>query len=231
MRLPGKYAEHFLRGKKFGRTDQNRLDRFLEATKGLDRDVAFEALEGGMTFGAPDRARYDALMAKRANKKSAPSVPGPVGTSTPSINPFNTQPDSSVFRQPTENRGPTVPAPPAPSRPDPKPAPTPSRPDPEPAPTSKTKVKLSFKKPKTEYQKTINAIEKDFNKGNISEAKLGQLKEEAAQAEYGPKADLSQFNELLGELEDSKMKQQRQKSIEGRRDIFAEGAASMMSNF
>ena len=211
-----------------------------------------------MTFGAPDRARYDELMAKKANRKSGssidpfnrqpsnsafrqptenrgPTVPGPVGTSASSINPFNTQPDTSAFLQPTENTGPTVPE--YTTRADPKPAPTPvstpsnPKPDPKPAPTPKTKVDFSFKNPKTEYEKTIHSIEKDFNKGNISEAMLGRLKEEAAEAKYGPKADLSQFDELLGELEDSKMKQERQRSVEGNRDIFAEGAASMMSNF
>jgi hypothetical protein len=42
---------------------------------------------------------------------------------------------------------------------------------------------------------------------------------------------LEDFEQLLGKLEGSKMRQQRQKSVEGRRDIYAEGLASMMSNF
>jgi hypothetical protein len=37
--------------------------------------------------------------------------------------------------------------------------------------------------------------------------------------------------ELLARLESSKGRQQRQKSLEGRRDIFATGLGSMMSNF
>ena len=43
--------------------------------------------------------------------------------------------------------------------------------------------------------------------------------------------DIKKFEELLGRLESSKGRQQRQKSLEGRRDIFAGGLASMMSNF
>ena len=42
---------------------------------------------------------------------------------------------------------------------------------------------------------------------------------------------LSDFQELLARLEASKKRQQRQKSVEGRRDIYAQGLASMMSNF
>ena len=42
---------------------------------------------------------------------------------------------------------------------------------------------------------------------------------------------LAQFQDLLEKLEASKKRQQRQKSVEGRRDIFAGGLANMMSNF
>jgi hypothetical protein len=42
---------------------------------------------------------------------------------------------------------------------------------------------------------------------------------------------LSDFQQLLARLEASKKRQQRQKSVEGRRDIYAQGLASMMSNF
>ncbi len=58
-----------------------------------------------------------------------------------------------------------------------------------------------------------------------------QLEGELYQAEYGPKFDMAEFSGLLGKLEGSKMKQQRQKSVEGRRDIYAGGLAGMMSNF
>jgi len=43
--------------------------------------------------------------------------------------------------------------------------------------------------------------------------------------------DLVKFQALLDKLEASKLKQAGEKSKEGRRDIFAQGLASMMSNF
>jgi hypothetical protein len=43
--------------------------------------------------------------------------------------------------------------------------------------------------------------------------------------------DIDRFEQLLKRLEASKGRQQRQKSVEGRRDIFATGLAGMMSNF
>lgn len=43
--------------------------------------------------------------------------------------------------------------------------------------------------------------------------------------------DITKFEQLLERLEGSKKRQQRQKSVEGRRDIFATGLAGMMGNF
>ena len=43
--------------------------------------------------------------------------------------------------------------------------------------------------------------------------------------------NIDKFQELLDKLEASKKRQQRQRSVEGRRDIFAQGLAGMMSNF
>jgi len=43
--------------------------------------------------------------------------------------------------------------------------------------------------------------------------------------------DINKFEQLLERLEASKGRQQRQKSLESRRDIFATGLAQMMSNF
>jgi hypothetical protein len=43
--------------------------------------------------------------------------------------------------------------------------------------------------------------------------------------------DLTTFQQLLSKLEESKKRQQRQKSVEGRRDIYSQGLASMMGNF
>ena len=45
------------------------------------------------------------------------------------------------------------------------------------------------------------------------------------------KVDLNTFQSLLTRLEASKKRQQRQQSVEGRRDIYAGGMASMMNNF
>ena len=47
----------------------------------------------------------------------------------------------------------------------------------------------------------------------------------------GAKLDLQTFSQLLQKLEGSKKRQQRQRSVEGRRDIYAQGLASMLSNF
>ena len=43
--------------------------------------------------------------------------------------------------------------------------------------------------------------------------------------------NIAEFENLLNRLEASKKRQQRQKSVEGRRDIYTQGLASMMSNF
>jgi len=42
---------------------------------------------------------------------------------------------------------------------------------------------------------------------------------------------LADFQKLLSNLEASKKRQQRQKSIEGRLDVYAQGLSAMMSNF
>jgi|TARA_S200002703_G_scaffold8605_1_gene8682 hypothetical protein len=43
--------------------------------------------------------------------------------------------------------------------------------------------------------------------------------------------NVENFNQLLQRLEASKGRQVRQKAVEGRRDIFAQGLAGMMGNF
>jgi len=78
------------------------------------------------------------------------------------------------------------------------------------------------------YNDAINAINSD---GSLSQETKDQLKKTLAEQQYGPQADLGQFDTLLGKLEESKMRQQRQKSVESRRDIFSQGLAQMMSNF
>ena len=49
--------------------------------------------------------------------------------------------------------------------------------------------------------------------------------------EAEPSVNLNEFQELLDRLEGSKKRQVRQKSVEDRRGTFAQGLASMMSNF
>ena len=49
------------------------------------------------------------------------------------------------------------------------------------------------------------------------------------QDDYG--SNINSFESLLNKLEGSKKRQQRQRSVEGRRDTWAQGLASMMSNF
>jgi hypothetical protein len=46
-----------------------------------------------------------------------------------------------------------------------------------------------------------------------------------------PGVNLTDFQALLERLESSKKRQKRQESVEGRRNIYAQGLASMMSNF
>ena len=49
--------------------------------------------------------------------------------------------------------------------------------------------------------------------------------------EAEPGVNLVEFQQLLDRLEGSKKRQVRQKSVEDRRGTFAQGLASMMSNF
>lgn len=79
------------------------------------------------------------------------------------------------------------------------------------------------------YQDTINAINSD---ASLNDEQRNALRKQAAEQEYGSKGfNVDEFEELLNRLEASKGRQQRQKSVEGRRDIFSQGLASMMSNF
>lgn len=65
-----------------------------------------------------------------------------------------------------------------------------------------------------------------------AQEEIDRIEKEQYQSQYGPKSfDIGEFENLLGRLEASKTRQQRQKSVEGRRDIYAQGLASMMSNF
>ena len=79
------------------------------------------------------------------------------------------------------------------------------------------------------YAETIAALQGDTN---LDEARRKALMNQAQEQEYGSKAfNIDDFEALLSRLEGSKTRQQRQKSVEGRRDIFSQGLAGMMSNF
>ena len=58
-----------------------------------------------------------------------------------------------------------------------------------------------------------------------------QAYKDTLNAKEDAKVDLNTFQSLLNRLESSKKRQQRQRSVEGRRDIYAGGLASMMTNF
>jgi hypothetical protein len=82
------------------------------------------------------------------------------------------------------------------------------------------------------YSDQIASINNAVAYGNITAADAAELKKQITEGEYGAKSfNISEFEDLLSRLEGSKMRQQRQKSTEGRRDIMSQGLASMMSNF
>ena len=69
--------------------------------------------------------------------------------------------------------------------------------------------------------------DKEFDPGPFVQDDDGTGKSATADGYF----DLDRFSDLLQKLEGSKKRQQRQRSVEGRRDIFAGGLAKMMSNF
>jgi len=81
------------------------------------------------------------------------------------------------------------------------------------------------------YWSQLQSLDSNLASGYINQDTYEGLKKQLAEEYYAPKADLTQFETLLGKLEGSKMRQQRQKSVEGRRDIYSQGLAQMMSNF
>ena len=42
-----RYYDNFRQGSTWGDEDQGRYDDYMKATKGLDKDLAFKALDGG----------------------------------------------------------------------------------------------------------------------------------------------------------------------------------------
>jgi len=180
MGLAQKYAKYFHRGKTFGKNDQKRLDDFLEATEGLDRDVAIKAL-GGMKFGKNDMSRYEKLMEKQNMKNKEKDMPKDMPKEdTVSIQPVDPPDDDTFSIQPVD-------------------------------PPDDGVVSIQPVGPPT-------VVPGDGLSGISGSSKDAQV-------------DLKTFQSLLDRLESSKKRQQRQKSVEGRRDIYAGGLASMMRNF
>jgi hypothetical protein len=68
----------------------------------------------------------------------------------------------------------------------------------------------------------------------MGEAEAQQLIDQQAEREYGggmSRAELQDFETLLGRLEGSKMRQAAQSNRARQRDTFAAGLAGMMGNF
>lgn len=83
-----------------------------------------------------------------------------------------------------------------------------------------------------DYKGKLADLDAALTANQIDEDTYKSLKRQLAEGEFsGPSFNINEFSDLLGRLEGSKMRQQRQKSVEGRRDIFAGGLAGMMSNF
>lgn len=83
-----------------------------------------------------------------------------------------------------------------------------------------------------DYAGNIQEIRNAVSRGEIDEDTAKQLRKSVAEQAFTPSSfDMGEFEGLLGRLESSKMRQQRQKSVEGRRDIMSGGLAGMMSNF
>ena len=91
------------------------------------------------------------------------------------------------------------------------------------------------------YGINLNAAAKrpDAGRGALQKAGMGaveaqQLRDEQLQRQYGggmSRAELQDFETLLGRLEGSKMRQAAQSNRARQRDTFAAGLAGMMGNF
>lgn len=79
------------------------------------------------------------------------------------------------------------------------------------------------------YADRIAAINADTS---LSDDEKKALRSRAAESEYNaPEFDMGQYKELMGSLEASKGRQLRQKSVEDRRNIYAQGISQMLGNF
>lgn len=85
---------------------------------------------------------------------------------------------------------------------------------------------------KAGYGSNLEGARDHYNRWGRAEGRtLDQLTTPTGQPSSDDYFDINKFESLLNRLEGSKGRQQRQKSIEGRRDIYAQGLSGMMSNF
>lgn len=92
---------------------------------------------------------------------------------------------------------------------------------------------MSYSIPYTAYNR--NRLTEAQLKGlGMSDTEAAQLEDEQLAREYGggmSRAELQDFETLIGRLEGSKMRQAAQSNRARQRDTFAGGLASMMGNF
>ena len=80
------------------------------------------------------------------------------------------------------------------------------------------------------YDDPFEAAAVHYDKYGRNEGRTSEYKNQTVDDAFD-QTQINKFEDLLNRLESSKKRQQRQKSVEGRRDIFAGGLAGMMDNF
>jgi hypothetical protein len=89
----------------------------------------------------------------------------------------------------------------------------------------------------SDFYKNLKAKAADASADEATRAdaasRMADIDKQMFQSQYGGmgQAALSDFQTLLGRLETSKIRQQREKDISARPNIYAQGLAQMMQNF
>jgi hypothetical protein len=78
--------------------------------------------------------------------------------------------------------------------------------------------------------KDLSTVDKDKDKDK-STVSQGEIDKGLDQSDYLSQENINKFQDLLNRLQRSKMQQAEQGSRESRKGTFAQGIASMMSNF
>ena len=204
-----------------GRSQPSTSQRGLAASRASSRAQS----------GFSSRNTYSSRL-NRATQVTAPAPTPSRGASEPtrSTSIFSNR-DRSTSGLGNQAQQPQEPAP-VPAQPDPTPAPPPLEPTPDPAapdpqlPSQNLAPVPTTTTPDPPAQTTSSSV-------NTANTDSGDANDPGDSATNNQDAtvDLTSFQQLLDRLESSKKRQQRQKSVEGRRDIYAQGLASMMSNF